>query len=299
MSLNLFWVVSDLTSRKANLTPLAAIGYWQEAELSVINEVGGINNPSLSRLFRQIVRQNIAPGNNVVDLPDGCSRVIKALVEGDSYSVLNVEDEAAHGKSTLFSKSAIIDGGHLRFEGLPFRKVLAEVIVERPMVSTVYIEGLKVYKTVMQHTKAGVTHPVYAIQVPTQQQFQTDALSGGILRVVVAGDYCTDFEISGNEYFGREAIFVLAPGSRQPVSWIRHSSEPVPQISEDEVSTKTTLRSVRNDGPMYPGAIMRTMLPDTLRPLALTYARWKVTGQPAFYAEYQEQLKNWRIRNAS
>jgi len=201
----------------------------------------------------------------------------------------------------MHSHSAVLDGGEVRFLGLPKGKVTAQVIVQRPVSSTIYVEGLRVFKTTRRFSRKGESNPSYLVEFPTYQQFEKNSLSGGTLRIAKTGSMAEDYEIARNDFIGREIIYAALPAQAVPISWIRHSKLPVPRLSDETQKAEAGLADIipdPEDSFTYPAAIAKTNMPDTLRPLVLTLAKYKLTNNSQFHAEYTQAIERWRTSHA-
>jgi len=301
MRLDLFWMIGELKVNKIGTTDLEAVGKIREAELQVIEDVGGINNPNLARLYRQTVKQTVSREDNAVSLPDGSARVIKASVGDQLYTIVNTDQESVHAQSFMHGHTAVLDGGEVRFLGLEKGKTEAQVIVQRPVSSTIYVEGLRVFRTTRRFSRKGESNPSYLVDSPAYQQFETDSLSGGTLRVAKTGSMAEDYEIARNEFIGRELVYAALPAQSAPVSWIRHAKTAFADFTEEVIKAYPGLADIKpdpEDTQVYPAAIAKTNMPDTLRPLVLILAKYKLTNSAQFHAEYTQAIQRWRTSNA-
>lgn len=299
MSMNLFYIISQLTTLKG-LSPEACAAAYKEAELDVVSDVGGISNPILARHVRESISQTISYARNFVDIPDGSGVVMKVVVDGEPYNILKQEDKGAAGSSMFMQKCAVLSNGRVEITGLPKgdNSFSCEVVVQRPTVSTEYIPGIHVFKTTRVHDVRGVTSPVFAVHFPEKRIAEDNALSGGILRVVSSPDRADDYDIVSNSFAGRQLIYVAAVPKYAPVSWIKHQTEEVRAFTDEQIKADADLANLKpKSEKAYPAAVARTVLPDSLRPLALSKAKWIITANGTYHAEYQQRLENWRRAN--
>lgn len=306
--MTLFYIINELmTITKPMVTAYAAKEKFKESEDYLVGILGGIKNPILSRFFTRTLTGEVKRTGNVITIPDGAGRVLKVLVSGKTYNVVPPQGRSSHGFSILNSRTAVVDGNRIEFLGLESENFGSgktgedvEVVVEIPNISTVYMDGLFVFEAGIVHREGTKAEPSFAIDAINYQLFDNDSLFGGTLRVVRSASYCSDYVISGNSYIGRNIVFAKNPPSQAPVSWINYSESETTPIPNADKQTNPPLGSLSSRGKkIYPAAVSRLMLPDSLRPIALIHAKWKITNNAAYHAEFQQALENWRVGNAS
>lgn len=307
--MTLFYIINELVSLSQKSSALLAVEKFKEAVSIVISDVGGRNNSEVARFFTRTITADVRAVDNTVMVPDGSSKILKVSVSGEPYTILPPNRSAAHGHSVFNSKSAVVDGNKITLYGLDSeafsldkgsrRSERAEIVVESEDLATIYVDGLYCYLTKVTMQSGGLSSPSYAVSFPTHQIFEDDSLIGGDLRLVSSADKCEDYVISGNTYVGRNLIFVKPSPSYFPASWIRFSEKVNNSFEQEDIKNNPDLAGIAPSGQKsFPAAVARTMVPLSLRPLALTLAKWKMTGNAAFHAEYQQSLQNWMARNA-
>lgn len=306
--MTLFYIINELmTITKPMVTAYTAKEKFKESEDYLIGILGGLKNPLLSRFFTRTITGTVSRTGNTITIPDGAGRVLKVLVSGKAYNVVPPQGRNSHGYSILNQRTAVVDGNRIEFFGLASEQFgnetsveNVEIVVEVPNISTVYVDGLLAFETRIVHREGTKPQPSFAIENVSHQLFDDDSLFGGTLRVVKSASYCSDYTISGNSYIGRNIVFVKTPPSQAPVSWIQFAEAVATPITDAEKKEHPGLSSLTSSGnTVFPAAVSRLMLPESLRPIALIHAKWKITNNAAYHAEFQQALENWRVENAS